>query len=86
MAHVLREIDERHPALAELPLDAVAALEGRVQAGDGIAHVDSLPRNEIRWRVADTQAEGRLGAPGPRLPPTRPPLAFLVADDSWVNL
>ena len=27
-----------HPALAELALDAVAAFEGHVQAGDGIRH------------------------------------------------
>ncbi len=32
------QIDGRHPALAKLTLDAVAAFEGRVQAGDGVGH------------------------------------------------
>ena len=35
---VVGQVDRGHPALAELALDAIAALEGRVQAGDGIAH------------------------------------------------
>jgi len=34
--HVAREVDRGHPALSELALDAVAALEGRVKAGDRI--------------------------------------------------
>ena len=33
---VIREVDRRHPALAEFGLDAVAAFEGCVQAGDGV--------------------------------------------------
>jgi len=33
---VARQVDRRHAALAELTLDAVAALEGRVQAGDWV--------------------------------------------------
>ena len=35
---VFGQVDRGHAALAELALDAVAALEGRVQAGDGIGH------------------------------------------------
>ena len=33
---VIRQVDRSHPALTDLALDAVAALEGCVQAGDGI--------------------------------------------------
>ncbi len=35
---VIGEVDRGHPALAELALDAVAPLEGRVQLSDGIRH------------------------------------------------
>jgi hypothetical protein len=35
---VVGEVDGRHAALAELALDTVAAFEGRVQAGDRVAH------------------------------------------------
>jgi len=33
---VVGQVDRGHPALTDLALDAVAALEGCVQAGDGI--------------------------------------------------
>ena len=35
---VLGEVDDRHAALAELPLDGVAVLQRSVQARDGIGH------------------------------------------------
>ena len=38
---VLGEVDGRHPTLTDLSLDAVAALEGSVQAGDGIWSVQA---------------------------------------------
>jgi hypothetical protein len=33
---IVGQVNDGHAALAELALDAVAAVEGRVQAGDGI--------------------------------------------------
>ena len=35
---IVGQVDRGHPTLTELALDAVAAFEGRVQAGDGIGH------------------------------------------------
>ena len=35
---VVGQVDSGHPALTDLTLDAVAALEGGVEAGDGIGH------------------------------------------------
>ena len=34
--HISREVDPRHTAFAEFRLDVIAALQGRVQAGDCI--------------------------------------------------
>jgi hypothetical protein len=34
---VVGQADRRHPALTEFTLDAVAALEGCVEAGDGVS-------------------------------------------------
>ncbi len=43
---VVSEINGRHAALTQLTLDGVAAFQGCVQAGDGIAHAmqDALSR------------------------------------------
>ena len=38
MAEVLGQVDSGHPALADFALDAVSALKGSVQAGDGVGH------------------------------------------------
>ena len=42
---VVGEVDRGHPALTDLTLDAVAALEGGVEAGDGVwvAHLPKMP-------------------------------------------
>ena len=41
LLQVVSQIDRRHPALTDLTLDAVAALEGCVQVGDGVGSVHS---------------------------------------------
>ena len=38
---VVGQVDRSHPTLTDLTLDAVAALEGGVQAGDGIWSVQA---------------------------------------------
>ena len=38
MPKIFSQIHDRHPTLADLTLDAVAAFEGSVQAGDGVGH------------------------------------------------
>ena len=42
MLQIIGEVDDGHAATAELALDAVAALEGSVQAGDGVRHCSML--------------------------------------------
>ena len=42
---IVGQVDRRHPALAQLTLDGVAAFEGGVQAGDGIRH-GRTPRSD----------------------------------------
>ena len=54
MLEILGEIDRGHPTLTDLTLDAVAPLEGCVQAGDGIRAVHAPMmrlRTENRERI-----------------------------------
>ena len=44
VALIMGQIDGSHPTFAKLTLDAVAAFEGGVQAGDGVRH-DASPLN-----------------------------------------
>ena len=52
---VLGEVHRRHPALTDLTLDAVAAFEGCVQAGDGIRSVQAP---KMRLRIANRELAG----------------------------
>ena len=46
---VVGQVDRSHPALAELSLDSVAALEGRVQSCDRVVgHGRQYPRGDTR--------------------------------------
>ena len=49
---VVGEVHRGHPALTDLTLDAVAALEGSVQAGDGVWSVQAP---KMRRRPADCE-------------------------------
>ncbi len=63
VALIVGEIDRGHPALPDLALDAVAALKGGVQAGDGIGHQQS-PKREDQARVnIQARAEGASKRP-----------------------
>jgi len=44
MANVVRQVHGRHAALAQLPLDAVAVLEGGGEGGDAVGHTAICPR------------------------------------------
>ena len=53
-AGVIGQIDRSHAALTEFGLDAVAALQGCVQAGDGFAHASKmLCRSAERERISE---------------------------------
>jgi hypothetical protein len=56
--HVIGEVDRSHPALAQLSIDPVAALQGRVEAGDGIGHEMSRARREKKGQDATRSEKG----------------------------
>ena len=49
---IVGQVDRGHPALTDLTLDAVAAFEGCVQAGDGVRAVHAL---KMRFSPADRE-------------------------------
>ena len=50
------QIRDSHPTLADLTLDAVAALKGCVQAGDGVGHAQGhLQRDFCSWLVTSSR-------------------------------
>ena len=50
-AGVIGQIDRSHAALTEFGLDAVAALQGCVQAGDGFAHAVKMRRRSAEREI-----------------------------------
>ena len=58
---IVGKVDRSHPALTDLPLDAVAAFDGRVQAGDRVwvAHAPKMrPRASDREQMGAVKGEG----------------------------
>ena len=49
VALVVGQLDRGHPTLTNLTLDAVAAVEGSVQAGDGVGHSGSAWLRSRSW-------------------------------------
>ena len=61
---ILSQIHDRHPTLADLTLDAVAALEGCVKTGDGVGG-HWFP---ISWRSSSNQLVTRMRRSGSEAP------------------
>src|SRR5229473_1965778 len=59
MAHVAREIDERHPAPTQLSIDDVVAGECRVQFRKRIGHDDNVRRGPRRGYISARVARAR---------------------------